>query len=219
MATERQLQLLFHMLDYLDPANEVSIHNPFSIEEKLKPKNIHILISELIDILNHNLNLTFTENEVINTLHNHNFKINNNRSVYVCSSSSLLMLSRNPHTPEAKHINKAINRLKNLYRDPDVDLATIVTAVSLGRKWAAEVFTAIEERREDRKRKDRVKAAKWRSRQDPEKLKAMQRKWEKAWRERIRERDPDLLKIYNNGESVREFRAERAAQFIKEIKE
>ena len=62
-----------------------------------------------------------------------------------------------------------------------------------------EMLAAVEARRESIRARSRASSRRYRESQDPEELKARQRKWELTYRKKLKSSDPEKYRGYCNG--------------------
>ena len=63
----------------------------------------------------------------------------------------------------------------------------------------SELLAEVEIRRQTEKERNRRSSERWRAKQDPEELKASQRRWELDYRTRLKANDPEKYTAYCNG--------------------
>ena len=63
----------------------------------------------------------------------------------------------------------------------------------------SEMLNAIQDRRESERRRSRESSRKWRTKQDQAQLRARQRQWERDYRTRLKDHDPEKYQNYCKG--------------------
>jgi|GEM_PF-4520009 len=183
--TLRQQQLLYLALDHI------------------RPGNTPIAINKLKRILSVTLGIKYSADDINAALLKHEFKVHDNDTVSVAESSSLLRFA------DDRPFRIILRWLVGLYRNSEVDLSQVETPAGMGQRYAQEAILEVKQYGADKIRKNCESSARWRGKQDPVQLKARQREWEAMYRRRLKGNYPQLLKIYNNGQSVKAYKAEQ----------
>lgn len=189
----RKTQLATLWLDYFSRTRDYS-HSIYldSPPGHNQPPNVTISIDDLLVFFFKSTGIKANSDIMITALGAYGFVISKDMNVRICDQC--LMLTHNPDSEK-----RSIKWLKKMYHDHSVDLSQIETPAGMARRWVDEVFIECEQRRAERRRKDCEKAARWRRKKDQNELKAMQRKWERTYRQRLKVSNPARYSAYCKG--------------------